>query len=176
MWGRGRKSICTYCKRFFISGYDVEILLGRKKGDFFDLLNPKIQISVIIGWTFFDLNYKLPIFFWKIFYTHIFTASDYISAVTIIANYLTKAHFQTIVTLHYDLSFQLSIIPFENRKWLIWLNRTFLTKATKIVAVSDGVNDGLRKVTKNYRTLSYHNLQPCNRSTGVETCGRTYWK
>ncbi len=146
--GGAEKVFVHIANGFSKNGYDVEILLGKNQGDFFNLLNPEIKISILNAWTFFDLNYKLPFFFRKNFYTYVFTASDYISAATIIAKFITKSQFQTIVTLHYDLPFQLSILPFLNRKWLAWINSAILTKASKIVAVSDGVNKGFRKVTK----------------------------
>ena len=146
--GGAEKVFVHIANGFSKSGFNVEILLGKNKGDFFDLLDPEIKVSVLNAWTFFGLNYKLPIFFRKNSYTYVFTASDYISAATIIAKFITRAQFQTIVTLHYDLPFQLSILPFLNRKWLVWLNSAILTKATKIVAVSNGVNEGFRKVTK----------------------------
>ena len=146
--GGAEKVFIHIANGFSNNGFEVEILLGRNKGDFFSLLNPKIKLSVLNARSFFDLNCKLPLFFLKTAYTHVFTASDYISAATVIAKFLTNAHFETIVTLHYDLPYQLSILPSENRKWLVWLNKNFLAKASKIVAVSKGVNEGFRNITK----------------------------
>lgn len=146
--GGAEKVFVHIANGFSLNGIDVEILLGENSGDYFHLLQPQIKITILNAKTFFDYNYKLPSLFKKNNYAYVFTASDYISAATIIAKFIVKAHFQSIVTLHYHLPYQLSVLPTLNRKWLTWINRNILIKASKIIAVSNGVNEGFRKVTK----------------------------
>lgn len=146
--GGAEKVFVHIANGFSLNGFDVEILLGENSGDYFHLLDPLVKISILNAKTFVDYIYKLPSFFRRNTYSYVFTASDYISAATIIAKFILKSDFQSIVTLHYHLPYELSVLPTLNRKWLTWINRNILIKASKIIAVSNGVNEGFRKVTK----------------------------
>ena len=147
--GGGAEKVFVHIANGFASnGFDVEILLGENTGDYFTFLNADIKISFLKARTFVDYLVKLPVFFKDKSYSSVFTASDYISAATIMAKRIVRGRFQTIVTLHYHLPYQLSVLSPLNRKWLLWLNSNILTRANKIVAVSNGVNIGFREVTK----------------------------
>lgn len=144
--GGAEKVFINLANGFAEEGYKVSLLLGKKEGVYFQLVNEKVKLEVLNAKSLLDYYKKLPDFIGDKRFTHVFTASDYITA----AMYLTKKKmgydFQLIATLHYDLPFQLSILPRPNRIWLKWLNKLFISKADKIVSVSDGVGKGFRQV------------------------------
>ena len=110
--GGGAEKVFVHIANGFASnGIDVEILLGENTGDYFNFLDSRIKISILNARTFVDYNYKLSSFFRRKCYTFVFTASDYISAASVIAKFIIGADFEIIVTLHYYLPYQLSILP-----------------------------------------------------------------
>ena len=148
--GGGAEKVFVHIANGFKSnGLAVEILLAENKGVFFDLVSSEIPIHILGTKSFFGLLRKLPAFFKGKNYTHVFVAFDYISAATIISNKKLKDRFITVATLHYYLPHQLSVLPSANRTWLQFLNKYFISKAEKLVCVSNGVGEGFKKVVQN---------------------------
>ncbi|HKB43999.1 MAG TPA: glycosyltransferase [Chitinophagaceae bacterium] len=137
---------------FAEAGLETELLLGKKYGVYFDMLKPGIPVHELNAVNLFQYIRKLPAFLKDKDYTHIFTASDYISVATVLAKKKLKFPAKIIATLHYNLPYQLSIIPQTQRAWIKYLNRHYISKADEIVAVSNGVADGFRKIVGNRKT------------------------
>ena len=148
--GGGAEKVFVHIANGFRSnGLAVEILLAENKGVFFNLVSPEIPIHILGTKTFLGLVKKLPAFFERKHFTHVFVAFDYISAATIISNRILKDKFITVATLHYYLPYQLSILPIANRIWLQFLNKHIISKAQKLVCVSNGVGEGFKKIVQN---------------------------
>ena len=147
--GGGAEKVFVHLANGFKSnGLAVEILLAENKGVFFNLVSSEIPIHILGTKSFFGLIKKLPAFFKDKSYTHVFVASDYISAATIISNTILRQKFITVVTLHYYLPYQLAVLPRANRIWLQFLNKYVISKAQKLVSVSNGVGEGFKKVVQ----------------------------
>ncbi len=82
-------------------------------------------------------------------YTHIIAAGDYENVAAVLACKFTVA--EAIVTLHYNLPYALSQLDFLRQIWIKMLYRKVLKRASKIVAVSDGVKEGFTNIT-NYNS------------------------
>ena len=149
-YGGAEKVFISLANGFAKEGHSVCILLGKRTGVYFDLVDDAVVIEDIDAITLLDFCRKLPAYFKNREFTHVFTAFDYIS----VAVYLTKKwkryNFIFIATLHYHLPCQLTIIPKANRVWLSWINKTFIAKADKLISVSKGVGRGFEKVVGKY--------------------------
>ena len=132
---------------FYEQGYEVSFLLGNKTGVYFDLVNPDIRILELKAKSLFSYLLKLPTIFKRNNYSHIFTASDNISIAAVIIKKFTRVKPVIICTLHYNLHFMLSLLPWANRQWVRLSNKYFITHADKLVAVSMGVAEGFKKGT-----------------------------
>lgn len=147
--GGGAEKVFIHIANGFKSqGVEVEMLLAENQGVYFDLVDPAIPLHILGAKSFLGVLRKLPSFLKRRKYTHVFTAFDYISAATIITNRRLKHKFITITTLHYNLPYQLSILPWANRIWLQYLNKYIIAKADKLVCVSNGVGQGFKEVAQ----------------------------
>ena len=142
--GGAERVFINIANGFFEAGHEVSFLLGEKKGVYFDLVHPTIQVRELKALSLFSYLRKLPAALKKGKYSHIFTASDNISIATIISRRITRIKPVVICTLHYNLNFMLSLLPWANRKWVKWSNRYIISAADKLVAVSRGVEKGFR--------------------------------
>jgi glycosyltransferase involved in cell wall biosynthesis len=59
-----------------------------------------------------------------------------------------KLQAKIIATLHYNLPYQLCILPYPQSVWIKYLNRRHISQADDIVAVSKGVAEGFRRTVK----------------------------
>jgi len=143
--GGAERIFVNIANDFTDTGLETELLLGKKQGVYFDALKGKIPVHELKAVSLFQYVKRLPAFLKNTDYTHIFTASDYISVATVIAKKKIKLPAKIIATLHYNLPYQLSILPLPQRAWIKYLNRQYISKADEIVAVSNGVKDGFRK-------------------------------
>lgn len=146
--GGAEKVFIHLANGFKSNGLEVEILLAENKGVFFNLVSSEIPLHILGTKSFFGLIKKLPAFLKGKSYTHVFVAFDYISAATVISNMILRQKFITVATLHYYLPYQLAVLPRANRIWLQFLNKYIITKAQKLVSVSNGVGEGFKKVVQ----------------------------
>lgn len=149
--GGAEKVIVNIANGFKEAGIEVTMLLARKEGVYFDILHPQIEVSIIGTSSFLGLLKRLPAFLKSKQYTHVFTASDYISAATVLSKKRVRGDFKIIATLHYHLLYELSSLPLANKLWLGFINKYITSKADKIVGVSKGVAEGFMKNAQNNR-------------------------
>lgn len=145
-YGGAEKVFISLANGFAKEGHSVCILLGKRIGVYFDLVHEAVVIDDLDAITLLDYCIKLPGYFKKREFTHVFTAFDYISVAIYLIKKWKRYNFTFIATLHYDLPYQLSIIPKVNKVWLSWVNKTFIAKADKLISVSKGVGRGFEKV------------------------------
>ena len=145
-YGGAEKVFISLANGFAKEGHSVCMLLGKRTGVYFDLVDDAVVIEDIDAITLLDYCRKLPGFLKNKEFTHVFTAFDYISVAVYLIKKWKRYNFKFIATLHYDLPYQLSIIPKVNKMWLSWINKTFIAKADKLIAVSKGVGRGFEKV------------------------------
>lgn len=146
--GGAERIFINIANGFIKKGFDVHLLLGKNEGVYFNLLNVKIKVETLHAFSLWDYYRKLPKYFSKYLFTHIFTASDYVSAAVILLKKHRNYRFKVICTLHYNLPYQLSILPKANQIWLSWLNRKILIQSDQLVAVSNGVADGFKQIAR----------------------------
>ena len=144
--GGAEKVFVNIANGFVEAGNEVWLLLGENFGVYFDILDKRVNVEELKATTMLDFYKKLPNFLKNKGFTHVFTASDYITAATWLVKKHRRFDFKFIATLHYDLPFQLSILPMLNRIWLTWLNKFIIAKSDKMVAVSKGVKIGFENV------------------------------
>lgn len=145
-YGGAEKVFISLANGFAKEGHTVCILLGKRTGVYFDLVDAAVVIEDIDAITLLDYCRKLPGFLKNREFSHVFTAFDYISVAMYLIKKWKRYNFRFIATLHYDLPCQLSIIPKVNKVWLSWINKTFIAKADKLISVSKGVGRGFEKV------------------------------
>ena len=145
-YGGAEKVFISLANGFAKEGHSVCLLLGKRIGVYFDLVDDSVIIEDIDAITLLDFCRKLPGFLKNREFTHVFTAFDYISVAVCFIKKWKDYNFKFIATLHYDLPFQLSIIPKINQVWLSWINKSFIAKADKLISVSKGVGRGFEKV------------------------------
>jgi glycosyltransferase involved in cell wall biosynthesis len=146
--GGGAERIFVNIANEFVSqGIDTEFLLGQKKGVYFDILEKSIVVHDLDAKSFYDYIKKLRSFLKGKPYTHIFTATHYISSAAVLAKKRLKHTAKILATLHYNLPYQLSILRLPQRLWMKYLNGFFLKRADEVIAVSQGVAEGFQKGT-----------------------------
>lgn len=151
--GGAERVFVNIANGLFDRGINVKFIVGKKTGTYIDILNPNIEITEIHTNNLIQTLRVLPKIFNEENYTHIFTASDKFSVSAVIIKKLYKIKSKIICTLHYDLPYQISILPFLNRVYLTLTNRYIISKADTIVAVSNGVRESFQKVAK--RTIDH---------------------
>ncbi len=127
----------------------VSFLVGEKEGIYINLLHPAIPITETGSSTFYSYLRSFPAIFKKQQYTHIFTASDYASAATILTKKLTGISAKIMVTHHYNLPANRTLKHWKG-DWVAKLIHQFIFPgADKIIAVSKGSLTWLRKQSNN---------------------------
>jgi glycosyltransferase involved in cell wall biosynthesis len=148
--GGGAEKVFVYLMNSLSAqGFSVELLLGKKEGVYFNLLNKNIKVHQLNASSIFQYLLKLRNFFKQTQYSHVVTASQNISIAFIVAKKIYGLKYTTVATLHYNLPVQLKLIKNKLSKWFsIVVNKKIITKADKIVAVSKGVAEGFSQITK----------------------------
>ncbi len=137
--GGAERVIVNIANGYVAAGHEATILLGKQEGVYLDLLDNRVNIVELGAITLFDYCRRLPKFLKKHSFSHVITASDYITCAAVFAKRVNKIDLTIIATLHYDLSSQLKVLPNLNRIWLKLINKRIISKADKIIAVSTGV-------------------------------------
>ena len=126
----------------------VEMLLGKKKGFYLQHLHPSINIIETGSNNFFQYLKSFTSIFKKNRYSHIFTASHYISAAAILVKKWSGADAKIYQTHHYSYP---SKRPFKYLKGDMLLKMIYYTtapSADKIIAVSKGSLQWLRRFSR----------------------------
>jgi glycosyltransferase involved in cell wall biosynthesis len=145
--GGAERIFVNIANEFVLQGIDTEFLLGQKKGVYFDILEKTIIVHDLGAKSFYDYIKKVRSFLKGKPYTHIFTATHYISSAAVLAKRRLKHPAKILATLHYNLPYQLSILRLPQRLWMKYLNGFFLKRADEVIAVSHGVAEGFQKGT-----------------------------
>lgn len=130
----------------------VEFLVGEKKGIYLDILNPSIPINEVGGTSLLKYLITFPDIFRKNNYTHIFTASHYTSSAAIISKKITGSSAKIYLTHHYSLPRSRPFRYFKGDLVLKLIHFFITPHADKIIAVSNGSLEWLRK-------YSHHSLK-----------------
>ncbi len=150
--GGAERVFVNIANGFRENGFDVEILLGKKTGVYLTLVHPDMGIAEIGGTSFYKYLVALPAIFKKKQYSHIFTASDYISAAAIIAKKVTSVSSKIYVTHHCSLPRKRQLKHWKGDQVMKSIHRFIFPLADKIIAVSNGSLAWLRESSKH--TLS----------------------
>jgi glycosyltransferase involved in cell wall biosynthesis len=145
--GGAERIFVNIANDFNRQGVDTEFLLGKKQGVYFDILEKGTVVHELQAKGFYDYIKKIRSFLKDKPYTHIFTATHYISAAAVLAKKKLKHPAKILATLHYNLPYQLDILPLPQRLWMKYLNGYFLKRADEVIAVSQGVAEGFQKGT-----------------------------
>ena len=140
--GGAERVIANIANGYVVAGHEATILLGKEEGIYFDMLDKRVKIVELGAITLLDYCRYLPKFLKKNSFSHVITASDYISCAAIFAKFVHKIKVTVIATLHYDLPSQLKVLPKLNCIWLKLINKMIIVNADKIIAVSTGVASG----------------------------------
>jgi len=147
--GGAERVFVNIANGFVANGIEVDFLLGNKRGLYLNILNPSITVTETGGTSFYTYLRSFPKIFKQKQYTHIFTASDYISAAAILSKKTSGVASKIYLTHHYNLP--------PNRPFKHWkgdlvakLIHTFITPhADKIITVSKGSLTWLRRFSNN---------------------------
>jgi len=146
--GGAERVFVNIANGLFDMGISVKFIVGKKTGTYIEFLNPAIKITEINTDNLLQALKALPKILVNEEYTHIFTASDKFSVAAVVIKKLFRLKSKIIPTLHYDLPYQISILPLLNQLYLTLTNRFIISKADTIVAVSNGVRKGFQKIAK----------------------------
>ena len=146
--GGAERVFVNIANGLFDMGINVKFIVGKKTGTYIEFLNPAIEITEINTKNLLQALKTLPKILVRESYTHVFTASDKFSVAAVVIKKIFRLKAKIIPTLHYDLPYQISILPLLNQLYLRLTNRFIISKADKIVAVSNGVREGFQKISK----------------------------
>ncbi|MEO5891609.1 MAG: glycosyltransferase [Ferruginibacter sp.] len=130
----------------------VEFLTGNKRGVYLGILNPAIPVNEIGGTSLLKYLKSFPAIFKKNNYTHIFTASHYAATAAVISKKITRIPGKVYVTHHYSHPAARHIRHFKGDAILKLIHFFITPRADKIIAVSNGSLEWLRK-------FSHHRLR-----------------
>jgi glycosyltransferase involved in cell wall biosynthesis len=130
----------------------VEFLVGEKKGVYLEILNSSIPINEVGGTSLLKYLTTFPGVFRQNNYTHIFTASHYASSAAIISKKITRISTKVYLTHHYSLPASRPLQYFKGDIVLKLIHFFITPHADKIIAVSSGSLEWLRK-------YSHHKLK-----------------
>lgn len=149
--GGAERVFVNIANAFFENNIKVELLVGKKGGEYDDILHPSIPVFEVGGTSFYTYLRVFPRFFKKTAYTHIFTVSDYTGAAAIIIKKLTAITAKIYVTHHYSYPASRKIKYLKSDAVLKLMHYFITPHADKIIAVSKGSLEWLRK-------FSHHKL------------------
>ncbi len=157
--GGAERVFVNIANGFFANGIETELLLGKKAGVYFDILNPGIPVHELGTNSFLGYLKKLPPFLKKNLYSHIFTTSDYINVSLIIVK--KRFHLTPLIILNqqYSNPSSTSVRFLKERFLLTVIHRFFTHRADKIITASeDGLKWLQQKTTKKLpQALVIHN-------------------
>jgi len=130
----------------------VEFLVGEKKGIYLEILDSSIPVIEVGGTSLLKYLTTFPRIFRLNNYTHIFTASHYASSAAIISKKVTRKPAKIYLTHHYSLPASRPLQYFKGDIVLKLIHFFITPNADKIIAVSKGSLDWLRK-------FSHHKLK-----------------
>lgn len=150
--GGAERVFVNIANGFADTNITVEFLLGEKKGVYLNQLNSAIPINEVGGKTLFKYLTAFPRILRQNNYTHIFTASHYASSAAIIAKKITRKPAKIYLTHHYSHPALRSVKYFKGDVILKLIHFFITPHADKIIAVSKGSLEWLRK-------FSHHKLR-----------------
>ena len=143
--GGAEKVFVNIANGFVENGIEAELLLGKKEGVYFDILNPSIPVHELGTSSFRGYLKRLPSFLKKNVYTHIFTTSDYLNVSLILIKKLYRLTPVIVLNQQYSSPSFRSVSLLKEDLILAVIHRFFTPRADKIVAASD---DGLKWLQK----------------------------
>jgi glycosyltransferase involved in cell wall biosynthesis len=146
--GGAERVFVNIANGFAANNISVAFLLGEKTGTYLNILNPAIPVMEVGGRSLLKYLIAFPRIFKKDKYTHIFTASHYISTAAIVSKKITRIPAKIYLTHHYShpATRQLKHVKGDI---ILKLIHFFITPhADKIIAVSKGSLDWLRKFSR----------------------------
>ena len=149
--GGAERVFVNIANGFLQNNIQVEFLLGKKQGVYLSQLNTSIPVAEVGGTSFLKLMKFFPGYFKKNNYTHVFTASHYIGAAAIISKRITRIKTKVYQTHHYTLPGSRSVKRLKGDLVLKLIYYVTAPFADKIIAVSNGSLEWLRK-------FSHHKL------------------
>lgn len=151
--GGAEKVFVNIANGFVEHGLEVDLLLGERKGVYFDLCDPRVNILDINTRSLIGYVTNLPKVLQKTNYSHVFTASDYITVAVRFLQVLLSYGFRHIGTLHYNLTNELNHLKWANKVWMRLLNKYIIASCDTLVSVSDGVANSFKKAINNQQLL-----------------------
>lgn len=143
--GGAERVFVNIANGFAANSLTVEFLVGIKRGVYLNLLNPAITLTEVGGTSLLKYIAAFPQIFNKNNYTHIFTASHYISTAAILAKKITRVPAQIYLTHHYAHPQSRGLKHLKGDVILKLIHFLFTPSANKIIAVSKGSLQWLRK-------------------------------
>lgn len=143
--GGAERVFVNIANAFVENNIKVEFLVGKKRGIYLDLLNPAIPVSEVGGTSFYNYLRAFLRIFKKNSYTHIFTASDYPSSAAVIIKKILGIPAKIYVTHHYSYPASRQIKYLQGDTILKFIHHFITPHADKIIAVSEGSLEWLRK-------------------------------
>ncbi len=149
--GGAERVFVNIANGFVANNIAVEFLVGKKRGDYLNILNPAIPITDAGGVSLLKYLKVFPRIFKKNNYTHIFTATHYTGLAAIVTKKITRNTAKVYLTHHYSLPASRSIQYLKGDMFLKLMLAFSMPRADKIIVVSTGSLEWLRK-------FSHHSL------------------
>ncbi|MBC7888526.1 MAG: glycosyltransferase [Ferruginibacter sp.] len=147
--GGAERVFVNIANGFAADNIPVAFLVGKKRGAYLNILNASIPVAEAGGTSFYQYLRIFPAIFKKNQYTHIFTASDYVSAAAILTKKISGITSKIYVTHHYNLPAKRPL-KYWKGDLIAKLIHFFITpRADKIITVSKGSLAWLRKFSNN---------------------------
>lgn len=142
--GGAERVFVNIANNFVENNIDVEFLVGEKNGVYLSILNSLIPVTEIGGKSFLKYLQKLPGILKKNNYSHIFTASHYVSSAAIISKKTTGVAAKIYVTHHFSYPSSRELKYLKGDTILKFIHFFITPFADKIIAVSEGSLQWLR--------------------------------
>ncbi len=143
--GGAERVFVNIANGFLLNGIEVEMLLGVKRGVYFNLLSPAIPVHELGTSSFTGYLKKLPPFLKKNSYSHIFTTSDYLNISLILVKRIYKFSYLVILNQQYSCPSFKSVKGLKEDIILTLIHKFFTHRADKIITAS---NEGLKWLRK----------------------------
>ena len=143
--GGAERVFVNIANGFVENGIRVEMLLGRKQGVYLELLHPSIHVTEVGSTHFIGYLRHFRRVFKKSSYSHIFTASHYVSAAAIIVKKSAQITAKIYQTHHYSHPAKRELRYLKGDLLLKTLYYVTAPFADKIIAVSNGSLEWLRR-------------------------------
>ena len=143
--GGAERVFVNIANNFVSNNIAVEFLVGKKEGTYLNILDPSIPVIEAGGRSFVKYLATFPKIFRKNNYTHIFTASHYVSAAAILSKKITGVAGKIYVTHHFSYPQSRTFRDMKGDAILKLIHFFITPYADKIIAVSKGSLEWLRK-------------------------------